>query len=255
MGEAMPETSEIDHTGANFTRTTHTDTYVGILPARFPDHRGQAVLITGASKGIGRAIALSYAEGGVSYLALGARTNVDEVEAAVLEAAKNSYKTPPKVLKLLLDVTDVSSVSAAIEAVDQAFPKLDVLVNNAGCLEAPTPIADSDPEKWWHTWEVNMRGTYLTTRACLPLLLKGGDKTIVSISSIGAHWQNVGLSSYQTSKFALLRFTEFIDAEYGDEGILAYAVHPGNVPTDIRSSLPESSHARKQRSCAKGMTK
>lgn len=65
-------------------------------------------------------------------------------------------------------------------------------------------------------------------------MLKGGDKQIINVSSVGAHLTGRGLSSYQTSKLALLRFTEFIVAEYGEQGILAFCIHPGNIPgTDI----------------------
>lgn len=74
---------------------------------------------------------------------------------------------------------------------------------------------------------------YLVARAFLPLLLKGGDKQMVNVSSVGAHLLNPGLSSYQPSKLALLRFTEFLCVEYGDKGLVAFCIHPGNVPTDI----------------------
>jgi NAD(P)-dependent dehydrogenase (short-subunit alcohol dehydrogenase family) len=94
-------------------------------------------------------------------------------------------------------------------------------------------IGDSSPEDWWETWNVNLRGPYLVTRAFLPLLLKGGDKTLVATSSVGAHLTNQGMSAYQTSKLAVLRLMEFVQAEYAEKGILAFAIHPGNVVTDI----------------------
>ncbi|KAA6407470.1 MAG: hypothetical protein FRX48_08713 [Lasallia pustulata] len=91
--------------------------------------------------------------------------------------------------------------------------RLDILVNNAGYLEAFKPVADSDPEQWWRTWTINMCGLYLVTRAFLPLLLGGGAMTVVYVSSVGAHLRAHGASSYQATKFALLRFVEFVVAE------------------------------------------
>ena len=82
---------------------------------------------------------------------------------------------------------DRGSVTAAADAIGQAFGKLDVVVNNAGYLEAWQPLADSDPDEWWRTWDVNIRGVYEVTRALLPLVLKSEGKTILSIGSNGAH--------------------------------------------------------------------
>ena len=80
---------------------------------------------------------------------------------------------------------------------------------------------------------VNVHGPYLTTRACLPLLLKGELKTIINVASVGAHIVAPGLSDYQTSKLALVRFTEFVAKEHMDDGVIAFSIHPGNVPTDM----------------------
>jgi len=79
----------------------------------------------------------------------------------------------------------------------------------------------------------NLRGPYLITRLALPLLLKSDLKTLITISSVGAHSLTPTLSDYQTSKLALTRFTEFVAAEHADEGLVAFSVHPGNMLTDI----------------------
>lgn len=80
---------------------------------------------------------------------------------------------------------------------------------------------------------VNIKGPYLIIRACIPLLEKGDLKTLINISSVGAHCVNAGLSDYQTSKFALLRLTEFTAVEHAEQGIVAFSVHPGNMLTDM----------------------
>lgn len=105
-------------------------------------------------------------------------------------------------------------------------------------------IADSDPDEWWRTWQVNTFGAYLIVRATIPLLLKKSDglKTILNVSSVGAHILMAGGSAYQTGKLALIRFTEFINAEYGEQGVLSIAVHPGGVPTELSSGMPSAMH-------------
>ena len=81
------------------------------------------------------------------------------------------------------------------------------------------------------------------TRAFLPLLLRGGEKTIVNMSSIGAHMTRPGASAYQAGKLAQLRLTEFINVEYAAQGILALAIHPGAVPTELGFNLPANAHS------------
>ena len=89
-----------------------------------------------------------------------------------------------------------------------------------------------------------MKGVYLVTRSLLPLLLKteGGLKTVLNISSVGALRQRPGASGYQTTKLAVLRFGEFLNAEYGDQGLLSYGAHPGGVMTELAKNMPQETH-------------
>ncbi|KAK9482359.1 hypothetical protein V1527DRAFT_21182 [Lipomyces starkeyi] len=235
--------SQPDHTGSQFTSTTHHDTYPAIDPKTKSDQRGRAVLITGASKGIGRATAVSFAKAGAAAIVIAARSNLDDVEKDVLAAAEEAGHSAPQVVKLQLDVTDEASVGSAVSQTEKQVGRLDVLINNAGYLENWKPVADSDPSEWWLSWEINLRGVYLMTRAFLPLMLKGGQKIIVNVSSIGAHYSRYGASAYQTAKFALLRFTEFVASEYESQGIVTYALHPGGVPTELALGMPEPMHS------------
>lgn len=135
-------------------------------------------------------------------------------------------------------------MKSAAQKTENVFGRLDILVNNAGCLETVKPILDSDPDKYWMTWEINSRGVYWMTKCTLPLLLKSQDglKTIVNLSSLGVHALRTGMSAYHASKFANLKFTEFICAEYADQGVLAYSVHPGGVRTELSLHLPDHMH-------------
>jgi NAD(P)-dependent dehydrogenase (short-subunit alcohol dehydrogenase family) len=144
-------------------------------------------------------------------------------------------------------VQDRQTIKTAAAETKKTFGKLDILINNAGYLETFIPVSESDEDDYWTTWEINYRGVYWMTKEFLPLLLdpeyKDGYKTIVNLSSIGAHLIRPGASSYQTTKFALLRFTEFLMAENAEKGLLAYAVHPGGVMTELAMKMPKAVHA------------
>jgi NAD(P)-dependent dehydrogenase (short-subunit alcohol dehydrogenase family) len=166
-----------------------------------------------------------------------------DLVAEIASAAQAAGRLAPQVEAVELDVTDESSVREASEAIASAFPKLDILVNNAGYLEKRARIAESDPSEWWKTWEVNIKGPYLVTRAFLPQLITGGQGMVVNLSSIAAHLTSPGGSAYQTSKLAIQRFTEFVDVDHRADGILAFGIHPGGVLTDMGKRLPEERHA------------
>ncbi|KAL9635400.1 MAG: hypothetical protein Q9164_003477 [Protoblastenia rupestris] len=217
--------------GANFTTTIHSDTYDTISSSTQADLTGKSVFISGASRGIGRATVLSYASAGASHIAIGAPAGLEAIEEEVLQAASAANHH--------------ASVKAAAQKIEKEFGKLDILINNAGYLEEGLPIVESDPDDYWKTWEINYRGLYWMTKAFLPLLYgsKDGLKTIVNLSSMGAHGLRYGGSAYQTSKFAILKFTEFVMAEYADKGILCYAVHPGGVMTELARNMPAQTHS------------
>ncbi|KAF2091491.1 NAD-P-binding protein [Saccharata proteae CBS 121410] len=236
----QPNTT-VSSAGLDFTPTIHHDTYPLISPSK-TTHATRRVLITGASKGIGRATALSFARAGCGSLALAARTSLSSLCAEIRAAAASANVPAPALLCLKLDVTSKESCGEAAEAVEREFGGLDVLINNAGYLEKFARVADSEPDEWWRTWEVNVKGPYLVTRAFLPLLLRGGDKTVVNLSSVGAHFLFPGASAYQSTKLALLRFTEFVAADYKDEGVCAYCIHPGGVETELALGMPEGMH-------------
>jgi NADP-dependent 3-hydroxy acid dehydrogenase YdfG len=127
-------------------------------------------------------------------IAIGARSSLDAVKQEIRKAAQKADRGEPKILSLALDVSDSSSVADAASKVESEFGRLDVLMNNAGFLESFKPIANSDIDAWWTTYEVNVKGVYLCSRAFLPLMLKGDLKTIVNVSSIGANVVMAGAS-------------------------------------------------------------
>ncbi|KAI4277392.1 MAG: hypothetical protein L6R38_005456 [Xanthoria sp. 2 TBL-2021] len=226
------ESNALRGPGDYLTDPVHNDTYPAIDPLT-ADLSGKSVFISGASRGLGHAMSLSFAKAGASFIALGARGDMTSLVEEIKKVATAAKRNPPKVLPIKFDVTSQETIDNAAAVVEKEFGKIDVVINNAGVFPAMTKIADSDVDEWWRTWTVNLRGTYLVTRAFLPLMLKGGDKQIVNVCSVGANLILPGQSAYQPSKLAQLRFTEFICTEYGDQGVVAFCIHPGNIPTEL----------------------
>lgn len=200
--------------------------------------------MTGASKGIGRATAISYARAGVSYLAIGARSSLDSLITDIKTAAKEAGKQEPKILPLKLDIVDEASVSAARTSVEKDFGRLDILINNAGYLERFVRITESDTSEWWRSMTTNILGPYLVTKAFIPLLLSSlnGLKTVVSAASIGLHSVRPGGFGYQGAKLWVMRLGEYLMKDYREEGLLAFCIHPGSVMTELASNMPKEMH-------------
>lgn len=224
--------------------TDRTDTYPYIDPKK-ANLKGKNVFITGASRGLGKATAISYAQAGASGIALGARSSLEPVVQEVLQAAKNAGHPEPRITAVSLDVTSRESVDAAAKKVSQDLDgRVDILINNAGYFFELQEIQDIDPDEWWRMWEVNVKGPYLVFRAFHPLLLKSSLKILVNVVSVGAVVLLPLSSAYGPSKLATLRITEQINQDNGEgkDGILAIAVHPGGVLTDMGKLLPEHLH-------------
>ncbi|KAH7071744.1 putative oxidoreductase ucpA [Paraphoma chrysanthemicola] len=227
------------HTGYAFTGPNHlhNDIYPSINPTSTPSlhQRGKVVLITGAGRGIGRAIALQYAHAYVGTLILCART-CSELDAVSSQIAHINPRIT--VNKHTLDVSNSDAVTHLAHTVRATHARLDVLINNAGHSSPWLPITNSDPDDWWRTWEVNLKAPFQLIHAFLPLLTAtaAAHKHVVhvlNISSLGAHVLIPGASAYQTSKLALLRLGEFVHAEYGDKGVNVVGVNPGGVLTRL----------------------
>lgn len=247
-----------------------SDTYPFIDPTKL-DLSGKHVFLSGASKGVGRATAIAFVKAGISAIAIAARSNLSSLEQELKEiAAAGGRKETPLIKTIALDIADHLSIERAAAETKEAFGgKLDILINNAGTMEEFRPALESDPEVWWKTWTVNVRGTYLLTRALLPLLLPPSSqfqpqqttqptptqpptptnnneniKQIITLTSIGAFLPAPGGSAYQLSKLALLRYAEYLNLEYGSKGIMAYAVHPGAIPTELGMTMPRFLHGK-----------
>lgn len=226
---------------AAFVPTSHNDTYPFITPTG-TELRGKSIIITGASKGIGRATAIRLVKAGCSKIALAARSGLDQVVEDLKMEAQRSNLEAPAILPLQVDVMSEKSVKAAAKKVEESFGHIDILINNAGYLAEFYKIHEADPSEWWKGFEVNVKGTFLCAHYFLPLVLKSDSKIVINLTSIGAHTLTEGGSSYMVSRFANCRFTEFVTRDYEEEGVIAISLHPGGVVTDMRDNFPERMH-------------
>ena len=236
--------SSLADDGSNWTSTIHDDTYPAISSATASNLVGKTVMVTGAANGVGRATVIAAARAGASQIVGVDMSSFGKLEEDATDAAAANGKVKPKVLLFNLDITDRAKVQGAAKLVAESFGGLDILINNAGRFERYVPMLDSDPDSYWRAFEVNLGGTFNVTRYFLPLLLntKHGLKTVINVASIGALRVGKGASSYRTTKFTLLRWTEALNADYTERGLLAYCIHPGGLLTDLGSGMPKEAH-------------
>ncbi|MCG3149952.1 MAG: 3-oxoacyl-[acyl-carrier-protein] reductase FabG [Verrucomicrobiae bacterium] len=188
---------------------------------------GKVVVVTGAGRGIGKAIALRLAGEGASVACCG-RT-LANVESTVKEIAG-------KARAYAVDVADGSQVGATCEKVLQDFGRVDVLVNNAGVTRDGLLMRMSDSD-WDTVLDTNLKGAFLFTKALTRSMLKQRSGRIINISSISGLTGNAGQSNYAASKAGLIGFTKSVARELASRGITANAVAPGFIVTDMTHVL------------------
>lgn len=236
--------------GGNFTPTTHSTTYDYISPLKL-DLTGKNVVITGTAytDGVGYATATAFARAGASAIALAdLEPTSSELVTNLKTAATEAGRAEPLVLACKVDITSPTSVRDLHQHITQTLPtpRIDILVNNAAHMEPVQRLLDADPETYWRTWEVNVRGLMNMARTFLPSLLSApqdGLNTMLNLSSSGALSARPAGASYRCSKLALMRWTESLQLEYGGEGLLTYCVNPGSIRTQLSSSIGEQARA------------
>ena len=181
-------------------------------------------VVTGGGRGIGRAIALALG-GPDTLVAIAGRTR-SQLDAVARELEANGGRGLP----IELDVTSEASVSHAAEQLRTAAAHVDVLVNNAG-MGGGQPIVGSDVERWRRTVDTNLTGTYLVTRAVVPMMPTGG--RIINLSSVLGRFGVPGYTAYCASKHAVIGFTRALALELAPQQITVNAVCPGWVDTDM----------------------
>jgi 3-oxoacyl-[acyl-carrier protein] reductase len=194
--------------------------------------QGQVALVTGAGRGIGRAVALELARAGAD-LVLCARTRaqLEEVAAEIRTLGRQALVAPG-------DVSQVAPVEAIVAQALQEFAHIDILVNNAG-ITRDAVLLRMKEEDWDEVLQVNLRSAFVCTRAVSKGMLKKRSGRIINISSVIALMGNAGQANYAASKAGLIGFTRSVAREFAPRGITVNAVAPGYIETEMTRDLPE----------------
>ncbi len=192
---------------------------------------GKAAIITGAGRGIGRTIALAFAQEGADVL-VASRTL-----AEVAETAEQARALGRHALALKVDVSSRDEVERMVAQGAEEFGKVDILVNNAGTYGSIGSLVDNDPEKWVQTVSINLFGAFFCARAVLPFMIRERRGKIINLSGGGASSPLPNFSAYAASKAAIVRLTETLAQEVEAFNIQVNAIAPGAVNTGLTDAV------------------
>ena len=193
----------------------------------------KVVLVTGGSRGIGRAIALKYAENGYNVI-----INYVSSKNDVIELEKEFSAKGIESLILKADVSNVNEVEGLVKNAIDKFGRIDVLVNNAG-ITRDGLLMRMKEEDFDRVIEINLKGTFLVTKAVTPYMMKKRDGKIVNLASVVGVTGNAGQCNYSASKAGIIGFTKSIAKELASRNIRVNAVAPGFIDTDMTNVLGE----------------
>jgi NAD(P)-dependent dehydrogenase (short-subunit alcohol dehydrogenase family) len=199
-----------------------------------PELDGKVALVTGGSKGIGRAVALALADGGAD-VALAARgpEALDKTAREVEERGRRALGIPT-------DVTDADQVASLVERTVGELGALDVLVNNAGAAPFFSTVESIRLDGFEKYFRVNFLGALLCTRAAAPHLLKRGERaSVINVASVAAFVASPGLAYYSTAKAALVNLTRTVAREWAGFGVRVNAIAPGWIETELNEGARE----------------
>lgn len=192
------------------------------------DLAGRVGIVTGAGRGIGRAIALELAREGMNVVAVDLeRSQMDDLAREVVDIGR-------KALLVEGDVTSAGSMDRMVRDAMSAFGEIDVLVNNAGVIVV-TPFAELQEEDWDRVINVNLKGTFLCSKAVVPYMIEKQRGSIVNVSSVAGKKAPPLIAAYSASKFGVIGLTQAMAQELGAHNITVNAVCPGFVDTAMWS--------------------
>ena len=201
------------------------------LPENLQTLRSQVAVVTGASRGIGRAIALEFARMGATVV-----VNYASSSGAAEELVEGITKAGGNAIALQADVSKAEQVDALVKAVMEKFKRVDILVNNAG-ITRDTLLLRMKPEDWQAVIDLNLTGVFLCTRAASKIMLKQRSGRIINIASVAGQMGNPGQANYSAAKAGVIGLTKTLAKEFAARGITVNAVAPGFITTDMTNDL------------------
>mgnify|MGYP006276059481 FL=1 len=199
-----------------------------------PSLQGSVALVTGASRGIGRAVAQALAAEGAKVVVNYARSGTAAEELVSQIAADGG-----SAIALQADVSKADEVEKLISSVLETFGRIDILVNNAG-ITRDTLLLRMKPEDWQAVIDLNLTGVFLCTRAVAKTMLKQRAGRIINIASVAGQMGNPGQANYSAAKAGVIGFTKTVAKEMAPRGVTVNAVAPGFIETDMTSELPNT---------------
>ena len=197
------------------------------------DLQGQIALVTGASRGIGRSIALSMGRQGASIVG----TSTSELGARGLTAALNEAGIEGR--GVVLDVTHGENILNVVNQIEEDFGPISILVNNAGITRDNLLLRMKD-EEWDDILETNLSSVFRVTKACLRGMVRARRGRVITVTSIVGATGNPGQTNYAAAKAGLVGFTKSLASEVASRGITVNGIAPGFIETDMTSSLEQS---------------
>ena len=195
---------------------------------------GKVALVTGGSRGIGKAVAAAYVREGAEVII--AAREVDTLETAAVDIRKAGGRVVP----LRADVANREEVKGLAEEIKRRFGRLHILVNNASLLGPRVPLLEYPEEDWEQVVAVNLHGPFFVIKACLPLMIQAGEGSIINVSSGVGRIGKSRWGAYAVSKFGLEGLTQVLAAELQPLHIRVNAVNPGGTRTAMRAqAYPE----------------
>lgn len=201
------------------------------LPAELQQLQGKVALVTGASRGIGRATALALATEGAQVV-----VNYASSRDAADKVVEEITAIGGQAIAVAADVSKADQVDALIEATLQQWGRIDVLVNNAG-ITRDTLLLRMKPEEWQAVIDLNLTGVFLCTKAVSKIMLKQRSGRIVNITSVAGQTGNPGQANYSAAKAGVIGFTRTVAKELASRSITVNAVAPGFITTDMTHDL------------------
>jgi NAD(P)-dependent dehydrogenase (short-subunit alcohol dehydrogenase family) len=201
--------------------------------------KGMVAIVTGASRGLGKAISLAYAAEGATVVACSRPNTPTGLSGTADDTAAEIRASGGQALGLGCDVTDDAQVKAMVERVNQTYGRIDVLVNNAGLMIINEPFLDIEPNRWDNLMAVNVRGPYLCCRYVLPAMIEQKRGSVVNIGSrMGKELIPGGGTAYSASKAALHMVSHALAEEMQQHNIAVNVLSPGSMRSEGSWQIP-----------------